>query len=126
MAGPDTETAVGRTAGRRALDTLIAALAGGAMRSRAYGIISAAVLALGTVPYVGWLWPAAWFAVACALVFGMRAWTARIERAGRDVDSEINPVAVLTSAHYSAAALWLVWRYDGAAQTLGVTLFGVV
>jgi PAS domain S-box-containing protein len=33
---------------------------------------------------------------------------------------------VLTAAHYSLAALWLVGCYGGAAQTLGVTLFGVV
>jgi PAS domain S-box-containing protein len=113
-------------AGQRTAETLVAALAGGAMRSRAYGVISAAVIAAGAVPYVGWAWPAAWFAIACGLVIGMRAWTAKLERAGRDVDSEINPVAVLTSAHYSAAALWLVSGYNGPAQTLGVTLFGVV
>ena len=96
------------------------------MRSRIYGIISAAVIAGGAVPFAGWTWPAIWFAIACGLVLGMRAWSARLEQAGRDVDREINPVAVLTSAHYSAAALWLVGLYDGAAQTLGVTLFGVV
>jgi PAS domain S-box-containing protein len=112
--------------GRWSLKTLVAAFAGGAMRSRAYGIISAAVVAGGAVPFVGWIWSAIWFAIACVLVFGMRAWFARLERLGRDGDNEINPVAVLTSAHYSAAALWLVSFYDGAAQTLGVTLFGVV
>ena len=111
---------------RRRLGALGAALAGGAMRSRAYAITSAAVVAGAAAPFAGWSWPAAWFAVACALAFGMRAWTARLERAGRDVESEINPVAVLTSAHYSLAALWLVCFYDGAAQTLGVSLFGVV
>ena len=111
---------------RRRLGVLGAALAGEAMRSRAYGIISAAVVTIAAAPFVGWALPAAWFAVACGLVFGMRAWMARLERAGRDLESEINPVAVLTSAHYSLAALWLVCFYNGAAQTLGVTLFGVV
>jgi PAS domain S-box-containing protein len=96
------------------------------MRSHAYGVISAAVVAGAAVPFVGWTVPAVWFAIACGLVYGMRAWSAKLARSGRDADSEINPVAVLTSAHYSAAALWLVSGYGGAAQTLGVTLFGVV
>jgi PAS domain S-box-containing protein len=96
------------------------------MRSRAYGIVSAAIVAVAAVPFAGWTWPAVWFAIACALVLGMRAWTARVERSGGDVETDINPVAVLTSAHYSAAALWVVTFYGGAAQTLGVSLFGVV
>jgi PAS domain S-box-containing protein len=96
------------------------------MHSRAYGVVSAAVVAGAAVPFAGWTWPAVWFAVACGLAFGMRAWSARLERGGRDPDSQINPLAVLTSVHYSAAALGLVSFYNGAAQTLGVTLFGVV
>ena len=114
------------TALKRWFDTLTAALVGGAMRSRAYGIISAAAVAIAATPFMGWVLPAAWFAIACALVFGMRAWFARIERAGGDIESDVNPIAVLTSAHYSMAALWLASSYNGAAQTLGVTLFGVV
>jgi PAS domain S-box-containing protein len=123
---PARDASARPSAGRRTFDTLLSALAGGAMRSRAYGVISAAVVAIAVTPFVGWMLPAAWFVVACGLVIGMRAWFERLTRAGRDIDSEINPFAVLTAAHYSLAALWLVGCYGGAAQTLGVTLFGVV
>ncbi len=96
------------------------------MRSPAYGVVSAAIVAGAAVPFAGWTWPAVWFAIACALVFGMRAWTARLERSGRDVESDINPVAVLTSASLFGRRAQAGDLLRGAAQTLGVTLFGVV
>jgi hypothetical protein len=80
---PATDVPPRPRAGRRTFETLAAALAGGAMRSRAYGVISAAILAAAVIPFVGWILPAAWFVVACGLVVGMRAWFERLARAGR-------------------------------------------
>ncbi|HXQ15249.1 MAG TPA: ATP-binding protein [Caulobacteraceae bacterium] len=90
------------------------------------GFISGGVVAAGAVPFAGWPTPMLWLAVTTALVIGAHAYAAHLRRRGRDANREFNPFAWLISTTYSAAALYFVWFFDGAAQTLGVTLFGVV
>jgi PAS domain S-box-containing protein len=92
----------------------------------ASGLISGCVVAAGAAPFAGWRAPTLWLVVNSALVLGSHAYAAGATRRGRDAARTFNPFTWLISATYSAAALYLVWFFDGVAQTLGVTLFGVV
>jgi PAS domain S-box-containing protein len=111
---------------RRATASLWPSLLGRAPRSMASGFISGGVVAAGAVPFAGWPAPTLWFVVNSALVIGSHAYSASLRRRGRDPFSEFNPFTWLISLTYSAAALYFVWFFGGAAQTLGVTLYGVV
>ena len=97
---------------------------GGAFRSIALDLITGVIVAAAAVPFGGWRTPALWLAAIAALAVGAHLYSARLERRGRD--GAINPFTWLASAGYSGAALYLVYFFDGAAQTLGVTLYGVV
>ncbi len=97
---------------------------GGAFRSIALDLISGVTVAAAAVPFGGWRTPALWLAGIAALAVGAHLYSARLERRGRA--GAINPFTWLASAGYSAAALYLVYFFGGAAQTLGVTLYGVV
>jgi PAS domain S-box-containing protein len=122
-----TETDQGRTPPWRGLAaSLWRSLLGKAPRSMASGFISGAVVAGGAAPFAGWRMPMLWFVVNAALVIGAHAYSAHLRRRGRDAFHEFNPFTWLISATYSAAALYFVWFFEGAAQTLGVTLYGVV
>ncbi|HLY79118.1 MAG TPA: ATP-binding protein [Caulobacteraceae bacterium] len=111
---------------RRAAASLWPSLAGKAPRSMTSGFISGAVVAAGAAPFSGWLTPGLWFVANSALVVGSHVYSASLRRRGRDPFSAFNPFTWLISVTYSAAALYFVWFFDGAAQTLGVTLYGVV
>jgi PAS domain S-box-containing protein len=111
---------------RGAAASLWRSLLGKAPRSMASGIISGAVVAAGAVPFASWPTPMLWFVVNSALVIGAHAYAAHLRRQGLDPLHKFNPFTWLISATYSAAALYFVWFFDGAAQTLGVTLYGVV
>ena len=56
--------------------------------------------------------------VVCSHVYAVRR--------GSASSREFNPFTWLLSAGYSGAALYLVYFFGGAVQTVGVTLFGVV
>ena len=111
---------------RRAAASLSQSLIGNAPRSMTSGFISGAVVAAAAVPFAGAGLPLLWFALNSALVVGSHVVSARLRRRGRDPLDAFNPFTWLIGANYSAAALYFVWLYDGAAQTLGVTLYGVV
>jgi signal transduction histidine kinase/ActR/RegA family two-component response regulator len=100
-----------------------------AWRSRggvASGLVFALIIAAASAPYAGWRVPLAWFVAMAGLVVAGQMLEAR--RAGRahGGSEPFNPFAWLSNAGYSAAALYLVFFFDRAAQTLGVTLYGVV
>jgi PAS domain S-box-containing protein len=116
----------GTTLWRRAGAGLSQSLLGKTPRSMTSGFISGAMIAGGAVPFAGWRTPLLWFVVNSTLVIGSHAYSARLRRRGRDPSAAFNPFTWLISATYSAAALFFVWFFGGAAQTLGVTLFGVV
>ena len=67
---------------------------------------------LGLIPFEGWRFPTAWLVAMLILI----VWERR--RPGRP--------SWLLSLGYSGAAADLVMFHAGAAQTLGVTLFGVI
>jgi PAS domain S-box-containing protein len=96
------------------------------------GIPSSVVLAAASVPFAGWLAPTIWLSVILALAVGEGAWRRRVQaRRAADPASggrpeALNPFSWLISAGFSAAAMYLVVFFGGAAQTLGVTLYGVV
>src|SRR5271154_6456301 len=122
-----TETDPGRPSPWRQVTASVwPSLLGKAPRSMTSGFISGAVVAAGAVPFAGWRLPMLWFAANSALVIGSHAYSANLRRLGRDPSGDFNPFTWLISFTYSAAALYFVWLFDGAAQTLGVTLYGVV
>ena len=95
-------------------------------RARAERLISAPwirllfplAIAAGVVPFAGPVLPAVWFAVMAVLTLADRIGRAGAKRAALP--------SWLLSTGYSVCALYLVLFHTGAAQTLGVTLFGVV
>ncbi|HXQ47657.1 MAG TPA: ATP-binding protein, partial [Caulobacteraceae bacterium] len=95
-------------------------------RSTASGLVSGMIVAGAAAPFAGWLAPAAWLAAISALVVAADLHTRRSLRNARSTGGEINPFTWLISAGYSGAALYLVFFFGGAAQTLGVTLYGVI
>ncbi|HXQ12721.1 MAG TPA: ATP-binding protein [Caulobacteraceae bacterium] len=96
------------------------------LRGIAPGLLSGVIVAGAAVPFAGWLAPALWLAAISALVVASHVYAGRFRRVGRNPFSDINPFTWLVSAGYSAAALYLVFFFGGAAQTLGVTLYGVI
>jgi len=98
------------------------------MRSLATsGVISALIVCLAAVPFTGWTIPFAWLVPMIALAVAEQAWPARWPGARADAWwSELNPFAWLSSAGYACAAFYLVLFHKSAAQTLGVTLYGVL
>jgi PAS domain S-box-containing protein len=99
-------------------------LSGAAPPSLTSGILSGMIVAGAAAPFAGWATPALWFVAIVALEAAALAYGRRLERRGRS--GAVNPITWLLSAGYSAAALYLVFYFGGAAQTLGVTLFGVI
>jgi PAS domain S-box-containing protein len=102
------------------------ALLGRSPESIASGFVSATVVSAAAVPFAGWRLPAAWFAAVLALVVCSHVYAGHLRRRGGDPALAFNPFVWLTSAAYSAAAFYLVWFFNDAAQTLGVTLYGVI
>jgi len=96
------------------------------------GVPSSVVVAAAAVPFSGWLAPSIWLAMIIVLSAGEGAWRrrARAKRAAIPApgarSEPLNPFTWLISAGFSAAAMYLVVFFSGAAQTLGVTLYGVV
>jgi PAS domain S-box-containing protein len=98
----------------------------GAAGTVASGLVSGVVVAAAAVPFAGWQTPLLWLAAISSLVLALPIYAAHQGRRGRESGSELNPFTWLISAGYAAAALYLVYFFGGAAQTLGVTLFGVI
>ena len=96
------------------------------------GVPSSVVVAIAAVPFAGWLAPTIWLSVLVAFSVGEGIWRrrARARMAARPAPTArfepLNPFTWLISAGFSLAAMYLVVFFTGAAQTLGVTLYGVV
>jgi len=111
---------------RRAAHNLWMSLVGSAPRSRISGILSGAVVAGAAAPFAGWAFAASWFAIVAALTFAAHAYAQRSKRRRSAASHRINPFTWLNSAAYALVAFGLVVFYNGAAQTLGVSLYGVM
>ncbi len=117
---------------RRALyaarDILV--VAPGTASGTAARITFSAVVALGAAPWLGWPVPASWLAAMVAFALAERATGNRADKdLGRPGWGRFLPrnlYSWLISAGYAVAAFYLTFTQSGAAQTLGVTLFGVV
>jgi PAS domain S-box-containing protein len=112
------------SAGRRWGAAVWRSVSGAAPASLGSRLFTGAIVAAAAAPFAGAAIPAVWLAGICALVVASDLYAARA--GSTDASREINPFVWLISAGYSAAALYLVFFYGGAAQTLGVTLYGVI
>jgi len=93
------------------------------MNKASYRIFTGFIVYAAAIPFAGWGLPTVWFSTVVALIVAQRAW---IDRPGTpDRAKALEPFPWLLSAAYSLAAFYLAFRYDRAAQTLGVTLLGV-
>ena len=111
---------------RRTAQGLWRSLTSGAPRSRTAGILFALIVGAAIAPFAGWLISAVWFAVVGSLTFAAKAYAVRPRPDGQDAAGEFNPFTWLISLAYSLAAFGLVVFFDTSAQTLGVTLYGVM
>jgi PAS domain S-box-containing protein len=111
---------------RRMARNLWLSFAGGAPRSRSAGALSGMIVGAGLAPFAGWTAAAIWFAVVVALTLAAHTYADRQRRAGLDSTRRFNPFTWLNTVAYTLAALALVVFFNGAAQTLGVTLYGVM
>jgi PAS domain S-box-containing protein len=104
------------------------ALAGGTSSRSAAQLLSAAIVFAAAVPFAGWRAPALWLLAMAGLVMAdhRRAASRAVDEAARPPRDSVDPIAWSLSAGHAAAATYLLIFYTGAAQTLGVTLFGVV
>jgi PAS domain S-box-containing protein len=86
----------------------------------------ALIVAVASAPAAGILLAATWLFVVLGLIAGEQQWFlspgARARRAGQAG----MVFSWLHSAAYSTAAMYLVLFHTGAAQTFGVTLYGVI
>ncbi len=82
--------------------------------------VLALVVYLATLPVAGWVLPTAWFAVMVGVIAGSGV-GARVDRLGF-----ARLMSWLAGVGYSCAGLYLVLFHTGAAQTFGVTLYGVI
>ncbi len=76
------------------------------------------IVCLAAAPFAGWPIPLAWLAAMATLIVGEQGWP-----------DGARPGAVLSwlsTIGYSVAALYFTLFYTGAAQTFGVTLYGVI
>ena len=112
---------------RRGADQVGLAVAGSDfVRPWASPAVSAIAVAVATMPFAGWKPPAMWLAVMLALIAGRSAWAASQTDRNASEPVRLNPFGWLISAGFAAAAFYLVFFFTGAAQTLGVTLYGVM
>jgi signal transduction histidine kinase/AmiR/NasT family two-component response regulator len=91
--------------------------------------VSALIVWAAAVPFAGWPLPSAWLVVMVALAAAENRWNAanalRAAAAAGLAAPRWSPYAWLGSFGHALAALYLVFFYTGAAQTFGVTLYGV-
>ncbi len=85
-------------------------------------MVSALIVFAGAVPFAGWTLPGGWLVVTLALMLCDRRWRAQRRAAA----PRFRLFEWLLSFSYSVAAFYLVFMFRGAAQTLGVTLYGVL
>ncbi|MBP7704985.1 MAG: response regulator [Caulobacter sp.] len=97
---------------------IVAPSQAGALPAR---LVFSAVVCVAVLPWLHWSAPLAWLALMSALA----ALEHGMNRAPRLLGGQ-NLFSWLQSAGYAAAAFYLTFLETGAAQTLGVTLFGVV
>jgi PAS domain S-box-containing protein len=93
-------------------------------------LVFSSVVFLATIPYSNWPMPCAWMAVMTLLAVaerqsGLRAAAVGGDRSGWAIEGG-NWFAWLQSAGYAAAGFYLTFVQTGAAQTFGVTLYGIV
>jgi signal transduction histidine kinase len=84
-------------------------------------LVFSAVVFLATIPYSDWPMPCAWMAVMALLAVAesrSASWTSSGQGG--------NWFAWLQSAGYASAGFYLTFVQSGAAQTFGVTLYGIV
>jgi len=89
-------------------------------------LVFSSVVCLAVLPWLHWSAPVAWLALMTGLAIVERRLSLRPPPEGRRQPGGRNLFAWLQSAGYAAVAFYLTLVEDGAAQTLGVTLFGVV
>ncbi len=113
---------------QRWLANLGAALSGSpaATHGLMSNLISAVALSCAVLPFTGWRLPLAWLLVMAVLVVSEHRVARQRVAAGQAPCGRINPFTWLVSAGYSAAAFYLTLVQPGPAQTLGVTLYGLV
>jgi PAS domain S-box-containing protein len=87
-------------------------------------LFTAAIIYAAAVPFAGWMLPTAWFAGVAALILAHAALSR--DAGKRQRSAGVDPFLWLLSAAYALAAFYLVLYFNRAAQTLGVTLFGVI
>ena len=88
-------------------------------------LLFALLVAVGALPAAGWPLAAAWFAAMVVFVAGEQHWLLPPRSPARGLGRPRGLCSWLLSAGYSLAASYLVLFHTGAAQTFGVTLFGV-
>src|SRR5690349_15376619 len=103
-----------------------AAALSGSAGGNASRLALAITVFLALLPFAGWRLPTAWLAAMLVVIFSARLQPRRPEGQTEPTALGLKGPSWLVSLGYSAAALYLVMFHGGAAQTLGVTLFGVV
>ena len=93
---------------------------------RASSILFGLIVGAAAAPFAGWRISAVWFTALVALILAAQAYTDRPRRDDQAAEGEFNPFTWLIILAYSLAAFGLVVFFDTSAQTLGVTLYGVM
>jgi signal transduction histidine kinase len=91
-------------------------------RGLAARLVFSGVVFAATLPYLFWPLPFAWMAMMAMLAVAEHH---DLSREGRSVAGR-NLFAWLQSAGYAVAGFYITFAETGAAQTFGVTLYGVV
>ena len=89
-------------------------------------LLFALLVAVGALPAAGWPLAAAWLAAMVVFTAGEQHWLLPPRSPARGLGRPHGLCSWLLSTGYSLAASYLVLFHTGAAQTFGVTLFGVI
>ena len=124
MSSPGDPAADAEPRGARLKTTLTAAMS---PRGWATNLIGVSIVFVAALPFAGWRLPVIWLTAMAALIAGEVAWRGKFDRRGEGSENRgVDPFRWLLNAGISLAAVDLVLSYRDSAQTLGVTLFGVV
>ncbi|QUD89406.1 PAS domain S-box protein [Phenylobacterium montanum] len=120
LASSKAPVAAPGSAGRTGLLARARRVAGGRLTPAVWArLLLPLVVAVAVVPFAGAALPGAWFVAMAVLTLAARP---ADETGGQGRGLPSWPL----STGYSLCALYLVMAHTGAAQTLGVTLFGVI
>ena len=89
-------------------------------------LLFAVLVALAALPFAGWLFPLTWLLITIGLIVGEQQWLSPPAQRARGAERDSGIFSWLLSAGYAIAALYFVFFHSGAAQTFGVTLYGVI